>query len=155
MRVLDLACGKGGDIGKWLLHTRGIRNYVGIDVARGSLVDAAIRVRKIQSKFASTNCNCVFTCADLGSDVPGRYKSTGSATGSATGAKKQPKMQKLLSWSLLDDKNKDAKIDPIFANTRGGGIALDDKFDVVSIQFAIHYMMQTRQRARRFFRASH
>ena len=35
---------------------------------------------------------------------------------------------------------------------RGGGIKQDEKFDVVSIQFAIHYMMQTRKRARRFFR---
>jgi mRNA (guanine-N7-)-methyltransferase len=35
---------------------------------------------------------------------------------------------------------------------RGGGIGPDEKFDVVSIQFAIHYMMQTRKRARRFFR---
>lgn len=35
---------------------------------------------------------------------------------------------------------------------RGGGLGPNEKFDVVSIQFAIHYMMQTRKRARRFFR---
>jgi mRNA capping enzyme len=35
LRILDLACGKGGDLGKWILHPRGIANYVGIDVARG------------------------------------------------------------------------------------------------------------------------
>jgi mRNA (guanine-N7-)-methyltransferase len=34
---------------------------------------------------------------------------------------------------------------------RGGGISLEDRFDVVSIQFAIHYMMSSRTRARRFF----
>ena len=45
LRVLDLACGKGGDLGKWVLHARGINNYVGIDVARGSLKDAVLRAR--------------------------------------------------------------------------------------------------------------
>ncbi len=132
LRVLDLACGKGGDLGKWVLHKRGIGNYVGVDVARGSLVDAAVRVRKMRNLD-----KCVFTCADLGSDVPGRIKS-----------KHFKKMQKLLSWSLESD---DGMGDPQFRRVRGGGIKETDKFDVVSIQFAIHYMMQTKQRARRFF----
>ena len=83
MRILDLACGKGGDLGKWVLHQWGIRNYVGIDVARGLLKDAAVRARKMKKLR-----KCVFTCADLGSDVPGRKKSGGSKS-----------MQKLLSWS--------------------------------------------------------
>ena len=50
LRVLDLACGKGGDLSKWTLHDRGIDNYVGIDVARGSLKDAAIRVREMRKR---------------------------------------------------------------------------------------------------------
>jgi mRNA (guanine-N7-)-methyltransferase len=41
---------------------------------------------------------------------------------------------------------------PDFSMVRGGGIQQEDRFDVVSIQFAIHYMMSTRKRARRFFR---
>jgi mRNA (guanine-N7-)-methyltransferase len=140
LRVLDLACGKGGDLGKWTMHSRGIANYVGIDVARGSLVDAAIRARKMTTKFLQQKC--VFTCADLGSDVPGRYKSS-----------KSKHLQKLSSWSLANEsKNlQSLKTDPVFKMERGGGISLEDKFDVVSIQFAIHYMMQTRRRARRFF----
>ena len=132
LRILDLACGKGGDLGKWVLHKRGIANYVGIDVARGSLVDAALRARKMRQLD-----KCVFTCADLGDDVPGRVKST-----------KSTKMQKLSSWSL---KNDDPSEDPRFELVRGGGIAETDKFDVVSIQFAIHYMMSDIKRARRFF----
>jgi len=132
LRILDLACGKGGDLGKWVLHKRGIANYVGIDVARGSLVDAAVRARKMRQLD-----KCVFTCADLGSDVPGRVKSP-----------KHCKMQQLSSWSL---KNDNLSEDPQFELVRGGGISETDKFDVVSIQFAIHYMMSDVKRARRFF----
>lgn len=112
LRVLDLACGKGGDLGKWVLHKRGIANYVGIDVARGSLSDAALRARKMRQLD-----KCVFTCADLGSDVPGRVKSA-----------KHQRMQKLSSWSLKDD---DGIGNPKFQLLRGGGIAESDKFDVV------------------------
>jgi SAM-dependent methyltransferase len=135
LRVLDLACGKGGDLGKWVLHSRGIHNYVGIDVARGSLVDAAIRARKMGQKLKL----CTFTCADLGSDVPGRLKSP-----------RHKHLQKLSTWSL-DHKKTQAKDDPEFKLLRGGGISQDEKFDVVSIQFAIHYMMETKKRALRFF----
>ncbi len=135
LRVLDLACGKGGDLGKWVLHPRGIHNYVGIDVARGSLVDAAIRARKMSQKLK----RCTFTCADLGADVPGRLKTP-----------RHKHMQKLSTWSL--DRGKDSSHgDPEFKILRGGGISKDDKFDVVSIQFAIHYMMETKKRALRFF----
>jgi len=136
LRVLDLACGKGGDLGKWTLHTRGLENYVGLDVARGSLKDAAIRARKMRKKLP----NATFTVADLGADVPGRYRST-----------KSKKLQKLMSWSMLNEAEYESN-DPVFEDVAGGGISLEDKFDVVSIQFAIHYMMSTRKRARRFFR---
>lgn len=135
LRVLDLACGKGGDLGKWAHHKRGMQNYVGVDVARGSLKDAAIRVRKMRRRLGL----CSFSCADLGHDVPGRLRSS-----------KHTKMQKLLTWSLQGESEHEQK-DPVFENVRGGGISLEDKFDVISVQFAIHYMMQTRQRARRFF----
>lgn len=136
MRVLDLACGKGGDLGKWILHPRKMSNYVGVDVARGSLKDAAKRARQRRNDLG----RCTFTCADLGEDVPGRLKSP-----------KKKQMQKLLSWSLQNESQFESA-EPKFELVRGGGISQADKFDVVSIQFAIHYMMQTRKRARRFFR---
>ena len=138
LRVLDLACGKGGDLGKWVLHRRGISNYVGIDVARGSLRDAAIRARNMRQKLTK----CTLTCADLGADVPGRLKSPRCA-----------RMQKLLTWSLQNEPLS-TFTDPEFREVRGGGISLQDRFDVVSIQFAIHYMMSNKKRARRFFRTA-
>ena len=137
LRVLDLACGKGGDLTKWTLHERGMENYVGIDVARGSLKDAAIRTRELRKRNKLSKA--IFTCADLGADVPGRKKSS-----------KHNHMQKLLTWSLQEESDYESG-DPEFSMRRGGGISETDKFDVVSIQFAIHYMMQTKQRARRFF----
>jgi len=136
LRILDLACGKGGDLGKWILHPRRMGNYVGVDVARGSLKDAAVRARALRNKMES----CTFICADLGADVPGRL---------ASARKKQ--MQKLLSWTLSNESETESG-PPDFKLVRGGGISETDKFDVVSIQFAIHYMMQTKKRARRFFR---
>jgi mRNA (guanine-N7-)-methyltransferase len=134
LRVLDLACGKGGDLGKWVLHQRKIQNYVGIDVARVSLMEAAKRARKMRDRLGN---KCIFTVADLGDDVPGRPKSAG-----------RQRLQKLLSWSLAED---DESGDPSFKPVSGGGVQPTDKFDVVSIQFAIHYMVNTRARARRFF----
>ena len=141
LRVLDLACGKGGDLGKWMIHPRKIDNYVGVDVARGSLVDAAIRARQM-SKRGKANVlrRCTFTLADLGMDVPGRKRCANAL-----------RMQKLQTWNLQDETNVEQKSDPVFVGREGGGIDETDKFDVVSIQFAIHYMMSTRKRARRFF----
>ena len=140
MRVLDLACGKGGDLGKWTLHQRKLENYVGSDVARGSLVDAAIRARQMSKRNKSVLKRCTFSLADLGEDVPGRKRS-----------KRARRMQKLLTWNLETESSEAKESDPVFVTQEGGGISEQDKFDVVSIQFAIHYMMQTRKRARRFF----
>ena len=137
LRVLDLACGKGGDLNKWALHSRGIKGYVGIDVARGSLKDAAIRAREMRRKNKLSKA--IFTVADLGADVPGRKKSL-----------KHNHLQKLLTWSL-EDETENESAPPTFTMKRGGGISETDRFDVVSIQFAIHYMMSSKTRARRFF----
>jgi len=140
LRILDLACGKGGDLGKWTIHPRKIENYVGVDVARGSLVDAAIRARQMSKRGNSVLRRCTFTLSDLGEDVPGRKRSS-----------KALRMQKLLTWNLQNETSEEQGYDPTFVAKEGGGIDETDKFDVVSIQFAIHYMMSTRKRARRFF----
>lgn len=138
LRILDLACGKGGDLTKWSLHGRGIHSYVGIDVARGSLKDAAIRARDMYKRNKLSHA--IFTVADLGADVPGRKRSP-----------RHKQMQKLLTWSLQDEAPNESS-PPEFTMRRGGGIKEDQRFDVVSIQFAIHYMFSTPKRAQRFFR---
>ena len=133
LRIMDLACGKGGDLGKWILHKRGIANYVGIDVARGSLKDAALRIQRLKSGKKTVSIpKASLICADLGEDVPSRKK------------------DKLLTWQMNPASLKEK--DPSFFPLPGGAVAKDDRFDVISIQFAIHYMMKTRERARRFFK---
>lgn len=83
---------------------------------------------------------CIFSRADLGQDVPGRLRSL-----------EDTEMQNLSTWSLHEEPRR-AKGTPVFRQVPGGGIGLKDRFDVVSIQFAIHYMMKNKTRARRFFR---
>jgi len=126
LRVLDLACGKGGDLGKWALHSRTTGIYVGVDVARGSLKDAALRIIKMKNRIK----NVRFVCADLGSDVLGRKRCN------------------LLTWTPTGSSQEDPQFPPL----PGGGIDKKFKFDVVSVQFAIHYMMNTKKRALRFFK---
>ena len=130
LRVLDLACGKGGDLGKWTFHPLGIKKYVGIDIASQSLQDAAVHARELRKKHRMNNV--MFVLADLGKDELGSSSVL------------------LPSWSLQHEKQHESR-KPYFRMTHGGGILPTDRFDVVSIQFAIHHIMSSRSRARRFF----
>ncbi|KAH3672060.1 hypothetical protein WICMUC_004461 [Wickerhamomyces mucosus] len=51
-RVLDLGCGKGGDISKW--EMAGIREYIGIDISDESIKEAVKRYRRHKPSFAVT-----------------------------------------------------------------------------------------------------
>lgn len=59
--VLDLACGKGGDLMKWA--KRGISKYVGVDIAQKSLEDA---VERIESNAQHRDLDVQFIQGDLG-----------------------------------------------------------------------------------------
>lgn len=60
-RVLDLACGKGGDLMKWA--KRGVSKYVGVDIAQKSLEDA---VDRISSNNHHRDLDVEFIQGDLG-----------------------------------------------------------------------------------------
>ncbi|DAZ96196.1 TPA: hypothetical protein N0F65_012386 [Lagenidium giganteum] len=60
-RVLDLACGKGGDLMKWA--KRGISKYVGVDIAQKSLEDA---VDRFKSATQYRDLDVEFVQGDLG-----------------------------------------------------------------------------------------
>lgn len=57
--VLDLACGKGGDMGKWNFNR--IKKYVGIDIASESVKNAIERFKASNWEF-----KCRFAICDLG-----------------------------------------------------------------------------------------
>jgi mRNA (guanine-N7-)-methyltransferase len=95
-----------------------------------ALIHAAERARNMPRL---QSIPCTFSCADLGADVPGQGK-------------------ELLTWSLQNESDAERLDKPVLKKRVGGGIKQSDMFDVVSVQFAIHYFMQTKQRARRFFK---
>ena len=114
-KVLDLACGKGGDIAKWYRHR--IDHYVGVDVARQSLNDA---VSRIQSNRRWDLDKIKLAQADLGSIdfFTDHVDCWDDARGWHTG-------------TILKDR--------------------EDRFDIVSMQFSLHYLFGERERTQLLF----
>lgn len=107
--VVDLACGKGGDLGKFAKSK--VAKYVGVDIAKQSLDDLAERLQGMQN-FA---------------DVTLVALSLGSVS---------------LFESSLPTWSRGEWTDVKFEATT---------FDAASMQFALHYMFETRDRANTFF----
>lgn len=64
--ILDLCCGKGGDVDKFFQNNA--RLYVGVDMARDSLKQAKDRIEKIKNeKNKKNNCKCYLYEEDLSS----------------------------------------------------------------------------------------
>jgi SAM-dependent methyltransferase len=122
VRVLDLGCGKGGDLQKWSKFTGGLQDLVGIDIAQNSLNQFSDRLLRLNKHKVSR-----LACCDMGCE------------------------------NLQNDDIKVLKVAPTEAQ-RGEKIwrkckVLDEKetFDIISCQFAVHYMFQTLERAKFFF----
>ena len=138
--ILDLACGKGADIGKFVraVEDQGgnaaIERYVGSDIAKKSLEDAVERIHTGKRKLPFS---VRFIAADLGS--------TPLSAGSAASGRGQESsdLSLLEQWDSATEKW--SKRPP--SQTLGN----EESFDLVSIQFALHYMFQTEARADRFF----
>lgn len=66
LSVLDLCCGRGGDLEKYFRSK--VKIYVGSDLAEESLKNAIDRYEKLKSeKFKDLKCKCYFICEDLSS----------------------------------------------------------------------------------------
>lgn len=98
--MLDLACGKGGDLKKYWNFPE-LRRYTGMDIAHSSLCDLVQRFNSQQGARGHAPVQARLVCADLG-------------------------VANLSEHKVLED---------------------GEKFDIVSIQFALHYMFDTRVRA--------
>ena len=114
--ILDLACGKCADVGKFSRSASdagmSIKSYVGADIARGSLDDAVERL----GNFGGGDFPATLACADLGS---------------------APLRRPLEVWTRESG-----------WSTRPLG---EVRADLVSMQFAMHYMFASRERASMFF----
>ena len=73
--VLDIGCGKGGDLGKWQKQ-RDVQGYVGVDIAEMSVMHAEqraaeLRGRRFSTRFFAMDCFVVFVLLatfNVGSD---------------------------------------------------------------------------------------
>ncbi|OQR94606.1 mRNA cap guanine-N7 methyltransferase [Achlya hypogyna] len=113
-RVLDLACGKGGDMMKWAKQN--VTSYMGVDIAQGSLEDAVGRVQK-NRQLAQMDITLVQ--GDLG--------------------KVSLLADSLYSWNARQQWHMAVPVSAPHA------------FDMVSMQFAFHYMFCDRDSATKFF----
>ncbi len=118
LRILDMACGKGGDLGKWIRYKPTF--YVGIDVAQQSLKDLTERI------LAGSNWNgvpVVLIEADL-ANIDEAFRSAP------------------LVWTSNDKRwRNDQEVAEQMYHYQ---------FDVVSMQFALHYMARSEDTMRKF-----
>jgi len=120
LRVLDLACGKGGDLQKWLKLKPSV--YTGIDIAKKSLEDLVERYESIQNAGLAV---VTLGCCDLGHDrlVPTKISAEQS-------------ISKLRTWNPDEGWHEGYPIPPRV------------QYSIASMQFALHYAFETSSRAR-------
>ena len=115
--VLDIGCGRGGDIMKW--YQVKVNKYVGIDSDYeglfGSIDSATIRYQNNQSKFSDFT-DMVFIQADarIKLDIPSQ--------------------EKVLPKMTPDNKNLISKL-----------LNVNNKFNIISYQFSLHYLFETEE----------
>jgi SAM-dependent methyltransferase len=123
IHLLDLATGKGGDLYKW--KDNKISNVVGVDLFNNNIYDskdgACVRYVEFKKRMEAYKNEFIPTVHYLHGDVSKNIKS-----GEAMKSEHSIELQKSL-W------NKSDIYDTIYSV---------NKFDMVSIQFAIHYMFQ-------------
>ncbi|KAG3098778.1 hypothetical protein PI124_g16099 [Phytophthora idaei] len=125
-RVLDLACGKGGDLMKWT--KRNLDLYVGVDIAQKSLEDAVERYTSFSRNGRDRDrkkTDVQFIQGDLG--VVDLLR------------------DEMHCWSEHEGWH---EVVPLPTTAIGN-------FSIVSVQFSFHYMFGDAQRANRFFSTVH
>jgi hypothetical protein len=124
--VLELSCGKGGDFFKIknACPNGSTLNYVGVDIADVSLKEVVKRIseQKGRNNRGAFKTNVRLSCVDLGKDDMVGHTST-----------------HLSSWSQEKGWH------------NGPALNSNDLFDVVTMQFALHYMFQSSSRLKQFF----
>uniref|UniRef100_M4BZS8 mRNA (guanine-N(7))-methyltransferase n=1 Tax=Hyaloperonospora arabidopsidis (strain Emoy2) TaxID=559515 RepID=M4BZS8_HYAAE len=128
-RVLDLACGKGGDLMKWT--KRNLAMYVGVDIAQKSLEDAVERYTSFSrggrggNDWHKKSIEAHFVQGDLG-------------------------VVDLLRDEMHCWNEQEGWHDAVPLPSSAVG-----SFSIVSVQFSFHYMFGDAERADRFFSTVH
>lgn len=128
--VVDLGCGKGGDLGKWQLAPQPVDLYVGLDPAEISIVQARDRYNNMRTGRGSRRPrNPVFHAEFFPVDCFG---------------------EQLANVPIMQEVGIDPNVGPggsmMSSRWRGGG------FDVVSSMFAIHYAFESEEKTRQMLR---
>lgn len=120
LRILDIGCGKGGDLQKWQNAPQGVEVYVGLDPAGVSVDQARSRYLSMPrfAKYGEFRGRPLFHAEFFEKDCFGEL---------------------LNEVPIIRDIGVDYNMGPA---SRGGG------FDVVSMMFCMHYAFENEQRAR-------
>lgn len=126
IKVLDLACGRGGDMFKWDRSSVGL--YVGVDVNQAFLDEAKERATKllhIRPKFYQ--CDLETQSFHLTDYVAHKHSTSDESLSVPTE----------IDWSLLDEEFQDpASVDMT--------VDPHEPFDIVSLQFCLHYFFKNK-----------
>mmetsp|Transcript_16654 Transcript_16654/g.32280 ORF Transcript_16654/g.32280 Transcript_16654/m.32280 type:complete len:903 (+) Transcript_16654:440-3148(+) len=134
IHVLDLACGKGADMRKIMSAAKSLKvridQYVGVDIARNSLEDAVSRLDSMPAK-QRPNFRIQYVEADLGQHF----------------LSSEPDSEN--DFKLLEQW--DSQTQTWTKQPPSRTIPLSSRFDLVTMQFSMHYMFQNYERAHHFF----
>jgi mRNA (guanine-N7-)-methyltransferase len=128
--VIDLGCGKGGDLGKWQLAPQPIDLYVGLDPADISIEQARDRYNQMRSgRGPRQRRGPLFHAEFAAKDCFGEW---------------------LGDVPIVQQVGIEANVGPggsVMASRWGGG-----GFDVVASMFTIHYAFESEEKARQMLR---
>ena len=127
-KMLDMACGKGGDLSKWRMGQ--LKFVVGLDISRDNITNqmdgACSRYLGDCKKYGENMPRCLFFTGDSGKNIRN--------TGDAFANNKDRDYMKAIFGQGPKDPN---ELPPGIFKVYGWG---EDGFDITSIQFAIHYL---------------
>jgi mRNA capping enzyme/mRNA capping enzyme, catalytic domain len=126
--MLDMACGKGGDLSKWRMGQ--LKFVVGMDINRDNIINqvdgACSRYLGDCKKYGNNMPQCLFFTGDSGKNIRN--------TGDAFASQKERDYVKAIFGQGPKDPN---ELPPGIFKVYGWG---EQGFDITSIQFAVHYL---------------
>jgi SAM-dependent methyltransferase len=134
LQILDLACGKGGDLGKWLKNSTPISTYCGVDIALDSLKELADNRIKDYSSQDQRKLQKLIHC-----DI------------SQQSLKKD--ILPVFSWKSYYDQNASVDKNQGWCNEIPFNEEISNQplFHLISCQFALHYFFYSEKSVRHVF----